>query len=72
MPNQTNTEKLFTRTLKGTETASFRIRADNKNWVHITNVYVPPHNSTGQEIEFTPAAIATFESSIICGDLNGH
>ena len=65
-------EKLFKRSKNATEAASFRNRVDKKNWVHITNVYVPPDNSIGQEIIFTPEVIPTLESSIICGDFNGH
>ena len=65
-------EKLYGRAKKATESTSFRVRLDKKNWVHISNVYVPPANSIGQEIQFTPDAIPTFESSIICGDFNGH
>jgi len=65
-------EKLYGRAKNATESVSFRVRLDKKNWVHISNVYVPPSNSIGQEIQFTPDAIPTFESSIICGDFNGH
>ena len=65
-------EKLFNRTRTGTASSSFRVRLNQKDWIHITDVYVPPHNSKGQEIQFAPEAIPTWESSIICGDFNGH
>ncbi len=35
-------------------------------------MYVPPHNSTDQFIDFSPALIPTDEDSIITGDLNAH
>ena len=65
-------EKLHSRSRNATESTSFRIRMDKSTWVTITNVYVPPAHSKGQEIRFTPDAIPTHDSSIICGDFNGH
>ena len=59
-------EKLFMRVKSATEAASFRIRMDKTNWVHITNVYIPPAHSKGQEINFSPEVIPVVESSIIC------
>ena len=47
-------------------------RLNQKDWIHITYVYVLPLNSKGLEIQFAPEAIPTWESSIICGDFNGH
>jgi ribonuclease HI len=65
-------EKLYDKATSATETSSFRVRLSNNNWVPITNMYVPPANSKGQYIKFAPEIIPCFESSIICGDLNGH
>jgi len=65
-------EKLYSRSRFATESTSFRIRMNKTTWATITNVYVPPDSSKGQEIQFTPDAIPTHDSSIICGDFNGH
>ena len=48
------------------------MKLGKKNWVNISNVYTPPPNSVGQEIEFDPEKIMADEQSIILGDLNGH
>ena len=47
-------------------------KVGEENWVNISNVYTPPPNSVGQEIEFDPEKIMADEQSIILGDLNGH
>ena len=65
-------EKLFSVSKFATESTTFRVRLDKKTWVHITNVYIPPANSVGQEIKFSPEAIPVLQSSVICGDFNGH
>jgi len=65
-------EKLYKKSKEGTEVAAFRVRLDKKNWVQLVNVYVPPENSVGQIINFCPDIILAQESSIICGDFNGH
>ena len=65
-------EKLYKKAKAGTEVAAFRVRLDKKDWVHLVNIYVPPVNSVGQIINFCPEIILTLESSIICGDFNGH
>ena len=65
-------EKLFSTSKFATESTTFRVRLDKKSWVHITNVYIPPANSLGQEIRFCPEAIPVLQSSLICGDFNGH
>jgi ribonuclease HI len=59
--------------IDATETSTFRIRMDQNNWVHISNVYVPPHNSKGQDvIRLVTDIIPALKSSLICGDLNAH
>ena len=35
-------------------------------------MYVPPPNSTGQEIKFCPEIIRTSSDAVICGDFNAH
>ena len=46
---------------------------DKKNWIYITNVYIPPGNNTGQEsIKLRTEAIPALKSSLICGDFNAH
>ena len=57
---------------EGTETQSSRVRLGKNNWVYLTNVYIPPSNSTGQDIVARTDIIPTFPSSLICGELNGH
>ena len=42
------------------------------NWISIANVYVPPHNSTGQQIQLVTDKIPTGNNSRITGDFNGH
>ena len=56
-----------------TEQITIRVKMGKNDWVNLTNVYIPPHNSTGQDV-IRPALeiIPTSESSIICGDFNGH
>ena len=34
----------------GTEWTSIKVRLSRKMWVHVTNMYIPPPNSTGQRI----------------------
>ena len=59
--------------IEGTETQSVRVKMDKKNWIYITNVYVPPGNSIGQDsIKLRTDAIPAFKSSLICGDFNAH
>ena len=59
--------------IEGTETLSVRVKMDKKNWIYITNVYVPPSNSIGQaSIKLRTDAIPAFKSSLICGDMNAH
>ena len=66
-------EELGSVALEATETSSFRIRLGKDQWVHMTNVYVPPENSIGQDvIELHTEIIPALKSSLICGDFNGH
>ena len=66
-------EDLGSVAINATETSSFRIRMGKNKWIHLTNVYVPPTNSKGQEvIELKTDIIPTLKSSLICGDFNGH
>ena len=57
---------------KGTEVSTIKIRLSKSNWMLTTNVYTPPPNSIGQEIEFHPEIIPTQEHSIVMGDFNAH
>ena len=45
---------------------------DKNQWIDLNNVYIPPHNSTGQDISFRPEIIPTSKNSITCGDFNAH
>ena len=59
-------------TTQGTEVTSIKVRMSKTNWATITNVYVPPHNSTGEEISFIPDNIPTPSGAVITGDFNAH
>ena len=65
-------QKIGHRSKTATEVLSFRVKLGKKDWVTISNVYIPPTNSLGQEIKFAPDIINTSSNSIICGDFNGH
>ena len=59
--------------IEATEVSTFRIRLSRNKWVHISNVYVPPENSKGQDsIRLRTDAIPALGSSLICGDFNAH
>ena len=60
------------RSLTATESTSMRVRLNKKTWVNISNIYVPPQGSTGQNIEFNVTGIPTSDYTFIAGDLNGH
>ena len=55
-----------------TEMSSIRVKIGGKKWIDITNIYVPPHNSTGQTINLATDIIPTSANSIIVGDFNAH
>ena len=65
-------QKIGCRSKTATEVLSLRVKLNKKTWVDISNVYIPPANSLGQEIKFSPDIIRTSPNSIICGDFNGH
>ena len=59
--------------IEATEVSTFRIRMSRNKWVHISNVYIPPENSKGQDsIRLRTDAIPALGSSLICGDFNAH
>jgi len=59
--------------LEATEVSTFRVRLSRSKWVHISNVYIPPENSKGQDsIKLRTDAIPAMRSSLICGDFNAH
>ena len=59
--------------LDATEVSIFRIQLSKNKWLHISNVYVPPTTSKGQDvIKLRTDAIPCMESSLICGDFNAH
>ena len=58
---------------QGTEVTSIQVRMSKGSWLSIVNIYVPPHNSTGQyQIELKTDVIPTGNNCLITGDLNGH
>jgi ribonuclease HI len=59
--------------VEATEVSIFRIQFSKNKWIHISNVYVPPANSKGQDvIKLRTDAIPCMASSLICGDFNAH
>ena len=56
-----------------TEAYTIRVKMGKNNWIPLVNVYIPPHNSVGQDV-IRPAfeIIPTSSTSIICGDFNAH
>ena len=54
-----------------TEVLGIKIKCQKK-WLEIINVYCPPQNSLGQEIELATEIIPTSNNSIILGDFNAH
>ena len=56
----------------GHEISTIRIRLGRNKWISLTNIYIPPPNSTGQTIKFDPNLIPNAASSLICGDFNAH
>ena len=60
------------RSLTATESTSMRVRLNKKTWVNISNIYVPPQGSTGQDIEFNTTGIPISDYTFVAGDLNGH
>ena len=64
-------EKLQEITKEGTETSSVRVRMDKDKWITITNVYVPPANTTNN-VKFCTDIIPALDNSLICGDFNAH
>ena len=65
-------QKIGNRAKTATEVSSLRVRIGKNNWIDISNVYTPPPNSKGQEINFCPEIIPASNNSIICGDFNAH
>ena len=56
----------------GHEISKIRVRLARNKWLSLTNLYIPPPHSIGQEIKFDPNLIPHSASSIICGDFNAH
>ena len=50
-------------TKNGQEIHSIRVRLSRKNWITITNFYVPPPKSLGQVIEYDPSMIPISSTS---------
>ena len=66
-------EQLDAVAIEATESLSIKVRMDKRNWIYITNVYIPPCNSIGQDsINLRTDSIPTFNTSLICGDFNAH
>ena len=70
-PNNINTEF--------TELHTTKIHLSQKKHIHITNIYIPPHNSTdphqrNEDLDVTNAMTyaSTLTNSIITGDVNAH
>ena len=54
----------------GLETLTIRVQLKRRDWVKITNCYLP--SSSTQETRFDPSLLPSGPDSIIVGDLNGH
>ena len=54
----------------GLEVHTIRVQLRRKEWVRISNVYLP--SSSTQETRFAPALIPSGPDSIIVGDFNAH
>jgi len=68
-----NVEVLGRVAVEATEVSTFRIQLSKNKWMHISNVYVPPEHSKGQEsITLRPDMIPCPSSALICGDFNAH
>ena len=66
-------EELGKVAIDATEVSSFRIQLKKKKWIHISNVYVPPAGSKGQDIiQLRTHVIPSLKSALICGDFNAH
>ena len=66
-------EEIGSVAIEATEVSTFRVRLTRNKWVHISNVYIPPENSKGQDsIKLRTDAIRAMRSSLICGDFNDH
>ena len=66
-------EDLGSVAIDATETLTLRVRMGKDEWIHITNVYIPPPHSIGQDvIELRTDIIPALKSSLICSDFNGH
>ncbi len=64
-------EKLQEVSKEGTESSSIRVRMDKDKWVTLTNVYIPPVNTTWN-VRFCPEILPAKDNSLICGDFNAH
>ena len=58
-------------TSQGTETSTINVKTGSNKWLKITNIYVPPSNTT-HPVVFDPRHVPTSADSIIIGDFNGH
>ena len=56
---------------EGTESATIRVKMSRKKWIVISNIYVPPHNTT-HPVRFKVDEIPTSDDCLIVGELNGH
>ena len=65
-------EKLARNVKNGTEVASLRVKLRKKEWLKLTNVYVRPENSEGDETIMETDLIPADSNSVICGDFNAH
>ena len=66
-------EEIGRAALDATEVSIFRIQLSKNKWLHISNVYVPPTNSKGQDvIKLRTDAIPCINSALICGVFNAH
>ena len=66
------TQRVQESAIKATESSTFKVKMGNNRWIMISNVYVPPPHSSGQEIQFQPGKIPTPPNSLITGDFNSH
>ena len=63
-------EKVQESNKEGTESITIRVKSARRKWINITNVYIPPANTTSAVAMIT-ANIPATEDSLILGDLNG-
>ena len=64
-------EKVQESNKEGTESITIRVKSARRKWINITNVYIPPANTTSS-VAMRTANIPATENSLILGDLNGH